>query len=154
MLRLMDAPQGCNGKRRGENELESHRMKVWNVCCTSLFLVVWLDVGVAHAQVGSNLGQPPQQAQAPQQQAAQQQVDQQPFDASEIGHATHAWFALQVSGAEAAPRLPTPGAQADLAYMRYMASFNAKIPAQLGSTIGGAGQGATPSDYPESGGQQ
>lgn len=134
--------------------MNSHRIKI---CGASLFLVGWLGVGVAYAQAGPGFGPSPSLSPqpAPAQQQAQQQAAQPTFDASEIGHATHEWLALQVGGAEAAPHLPTPGAQASLAYARYMASFNGKIPAQFGSSIGSAGQGtAASSEYPESGGQQ
>jgi hypothetical protein len=55
--------------------------------------------------------------------------------ASEIGEATRAWLALQRSNAAAAPALPTPGAEATLAYERYMNSFRTRIPASFGSTL-------------------
>jgi len=58
--------------------------------------------------------------------------------ASEIGRSTAAWLALQRSNAAAAPALPMPGAQATLAYERYMNSFRTKIPESFGSTLSGA----------------
>ncbi len=57
--------------------------------------------------------------------------------ANEIGRSTEAWLALQRSNAAAAPALPMPGAQATLAYERYMNSFRTKIPASFGSTLSG-----------------
>lgn len=62
--------------------------------------------------------------------------------ATEIGAATRSWLALQRSNAAAAPALPTPGAQATLAYERYMNSFRAPIPSSFGSTLS-AGGGAS-----------
>lgn len=75
--------------------------------------------------------------------------------AGEIGRATRAWLELQRTNAAAAPALPMPGAQATLAYQRYMNSFTSKIPESFGSTLSGAsaasrlddtnaGSGATP----------
>lgn len=57
---------------------------------------------------------------------------------ADIGQATHDWLDLQRSNAAAAPALPTPGAQASLAYERYMDSFRTKIPATFGSALSGA----------------
>ncbi|MGG1943911.1 DUF3613 domain-containing protein [Trinickia sp. NRRL B-1857] len=57
--------------------------------------------------------------------------------ANEIGRSTEAWLALQRSNAAAAPALPMPGAQATLAYERYMNSFRTKIPESFGSTLSG-----------------
>jgi hypothetical protein len=62
--------------------------------------------------------------------------------ASDVGEATSAWLALQRGNAAAAPALPTPGAQATLAYERYMDSFRTRIPASFGSTLSGGSNGA------------
>ncbi|VBM26626.1 DUF3613 domain-containing protein [Burkholderia pseudomallei] len=59
--------------------------------------------------------------------------------ASEIGHATQAWFALQASNREAAPAQPMIGEAASLAYARYIESFRTKIPAFYGSAAGMSG---------------
>lgn len=77
------------------------------------------------------------------------EVAQQPVRASEIGHSTRAWLDLQSSNTEAAPALPTLGAEAGLAYRRYMESFKSKIPDLYGSALstgsgsGGGAMGAT-----------
>lgn len=65
--------------------------------------------------------------------------------ASEVGHATRAWLDLQSSNAEAAPALPTLGAEAGLAYRRYMESFKSKIPDLYGSALntGSGGSGGS-----------
>ncbi|MFM0208732.1 DUF3613 domain-containing protein [Paraburkholderia sediminicola] len=79
---------------------------------------------------------------------------QPPVRASEIGHSTRAWLDLQSSNTEAAPALPTLGAEAGLAYRRYMESFKSKIPDLYGSALnsgsssgnsggGGGAMGAT-----------
>ncbi|PPF06835.1 DUF3613 domain-containing protein [Burkholderia pseudomallei] len=81
--------------------------------------------------------------------------------ASEIGHATQAWFALQASNREAAPAQPMIGEAASLAYARYIESFRTKIPAFYGSAAGmsgmsgggGGGGGAGYSLAPASGSQ-
>lgn len=64
--------------------------------------------------------------------------------ASEVGHATRAWLDLQSSNAQAAPALPMLGAEAGLAYRRYMESFKSKIPDLYGSALnaGNGGSGA------------
>ena len=68
--------------------------------------------------------------------------------ASEVGHSTRAWLDLQSSNTEAAPALPMLGAEAGLAYRRYMESFKSKIPDLYGSALnsgsggGGSGGGA------------
>jgi hypothetical protein len=54
-----------------------------------------------------------------------------------VGDATRAWLELQRGGQAAAPALPTLGAQAGLAYQRYLDSFKTKIPATYGSAISG-----------------
>jgi hypothetical protein len=46
---------------------------------------------------------------------------------------------MQRTNAAAAPALPMPGAQATLAYQRYMDSFTNRIPASFGSTLSGNG---------------
>ncbi|MFG7129044.1 DUF3613 domain-containing protein [Burkholderia pseudomallei] len=71
--------------------------------------------------------------------------------ASEIGHATQAWFALQASNREAAPAQPMIGEAASLAYARYIESFRTKIgglsdlaagvAGRSGRTGGGGGRG-------------
>jgi hypothetical protein len=62
--------------------------------------------------------------------------------ASDVGEATSAWLAVQRGNTAAAPALPTPGAQATLAYERYMNSFRTRIPASFGSTLSGGNSGA------------
>ncbi|MFM0242693.1 DUF3613 domain-containing protein [Paraburkholderia phytofirmans] len=64
--------------------------------------------------------------------------------ASEVGHATRAWLDLQGSNKQAAPALPMLGAEAGLAYRRYMESFKSKIPDLYGSALntGSGGNGA------------
>ncbi|WP_342766994.1 DUF3613 domain-containing protein [Trinickia dinghuensis] len=59
--------------------------------------------------------------------------------ASDIGRATRTWLELQRTNAAAAPALPMPGAQATLAYERYMNSFRNKIPASFGSALSSEG---------------
>jgi hypothetical protein len=54
--------------------------------------------------------------------------------ASEVGHATRAWLDLQRSNTAAAPAMPMLGAEAGLAYQRYLDSFKNKIPGSFGST--------------------
>lgn len=62
--------------------------------------------------------------------------------ADEVGHATRTWLDLQSSNAQAAPALPTLGAEAGLAYRRYMESFKSKIPDLYGSTLNGGNGGS------------
>lgn len=62
--------------------------------------------------------------------------------ANAVGQATSAWLSLQRSNAAAAPALPTPGAQASLAYERYLESFRTRIPASFGSALSGEGNAA------------
>ena len=76
------------------------------------------------------------------------QSAQPPVQASEVGHSTRAWLDLQSSNTEAAPALPMLGAEAGLAYRRYMESFKSKIPDLYGSALntgssngGGGGSG-------------
>jgi hypothetical protein len=59
--------------------------------------------------------------------------------ASEVGHSSRAWIDLQSSNRQAAPALPTLGAEAGLAYRRYLESFKSKIPDLYSSTLGGSG---------------
>lgn len=66
--------------------------------------------------------------------------------ATEIGAATRSWLALQRSNTAAAPALPTPGAQATLAYERYMDSFRTPIPSSFGSTLSERGGGSRAGD--------
>jgi hypothetical protein len=61
--------------------------------------------------------------------------------ASEVGHSTRVWLDLQSSNTQAAPALPTLGAEAGLAYRRYLESFKSKIPDLYGSTLKGNGGG-------------
>lgn len=68
-----------------------------------------------------------------------------------IGEATRNWLALQRSHAEAAPALPVLGAQAGLAYERYLNSFKNKIPGSFDSTLG-AGSNALRAGYTNVGG--
>ncbi|MFM0648735.1 DUF3613 domain-containing protein [Paraburkholderia bryophila] len=73
------------------------------------------------------------------------QTMQPPVRASEVGHSTRTWLDLQSSNAQAAPALPMLGAEAGLAYRRYMESFKSKIPdlygSMLNTTGGGGGSG-------------
>lgn len=55
--------------------------------------------------------------------------------ASEVGHATRSWLDLQSSNTQAAPAQPMLGAEAGLAYRRYMESFKSKIPDLYGSAL-------------------
>ena len=77
------------------------------------------------------------------------QATQPTIRASEVGHSTRTWLDLQSSNAQAAPALPMLGAEAGLAYRRYMESFKSKIPDLYGSALntgsgggGGGGGGA------------
>ncbi|NRO96906.1 DUF3613 domain-containing protein [Paraburkholderia sp. NMBU_R16] len=56
-----------------------------------------------------------------------------------IGEATRSWLDLQRGNAQAAPALPVLGAQAALAYARYLDSFKTKIPSSFDSTLGAGG---------------
>lgn len=73
------------------------------------------------------------------------EAQQAPVRASEVGHSTRAWLDLQSSNTQAAPAQPMLGAEAGLAYRRYMESFKSKIPDLYGSTLnsgaGGNGNG-------------
>lgn len=70
-----------------------------------------------------------------------------PVRASEVGHSTRAWLDLQSSNTEAAPALPMLGAEAGLAYRRYMESFKSKIPDLYGSALNaGDGNGSSNSN--------
>jgi Protein of unknown function (DUF3613) len=66
---------------------------------------------------------------------------QQAVPNSEIDHATSQWIGLQRSNVMAAPAQPMLGAEASLAYKRYLESFNSKIPDFYGSAMGQAGSG-------------
>lgn len=59
-----------------------------------------------------------------------------------IGEATRSWLELQRSNAQAAPALPVLGAQAGLAYARYLDSFKTRIPSSFDSTLGAGGNAA------------
>ncbi|CAB3760589.1 DUF3613 domain-containing protein [Paraburkholderia humisilvae] len=75
--------------------------------------------------------------------------------ASEVGHATLSWLDLQRSGREAAPAQTMLGAEATLAYQRYLESFRTKIPASFGSSIDTGYTGnQLHVDYTNSGGAQ
>ncbi|MFM0740518.1 DUF3613 domain-containing protein [Paraburkholderia xenovorans] len=73
--------------------------------------------------------------------AGAQTTDEAPrqVDASEVGHSTRAWLDLQSSNKEAAPAVPMLGAEAGLAYRRYLESFKSKIPDLYGSTLNNSG---------------
>lgn len=71
--------------------------------------------------------------------------------AGAIGDTTRAWLELQRSNAAGAPALAMPGAQATLAYERYMNSFRTKIPASFGSALSDSSGGRW-ADYSNSGG--
>lgn len=68
-----------------------------------------------------------------------------------IGEVTRSWLALQRSNAEAAPALPVLGAEAELAYERYLDSFKKKIPGSFDSTLGSRSNGLR-SGYMNAGG--
>ncbi|WP_258187501.1 DUF3613 domain-containing protein [Trinickia symbiotica] len=70
--------------------------------------------------------------------------------ASEVGDATSAWLELQRSNQAAGPALPTLGAEAGLAYDRYLDSFKTKIPASFASPI--ETRGPSFGDYGNGGG--
>jgi len=74
---------------------------------------------------------------------AQAEATQRPVPNSEIDHATSQWLALQRSNTAAAPERPMLGAEANLAYKRYLDSFNSKIPDFYGSSIGQATSGGS-----------
>lgn len=72
------------------------------------------------------------------------QTVQPAVQASEVGHSTHTWLELQSSNTQAAPALPMLGAEAGLAYRRYMESFNSRIPDLYGSSLkAGGGSGSS-----------
>ncbi|NYH19475.1 DUF3613 domain-containing protein [Paraburkholderia bryophila] len=101
-----------------------------------------LSMGAALAAlIGGSVGALAQTDDAAQ--AAQpSQTMQQPVRASEVGHSTRTWLDLQSSNAQAAPALPMLGAEAGLAYRRYMESFKSKIPDLYGSMLNTAGSGS------------
>lgn len=92
-------------------------------------------------------------ANAQQQDPQAAQSDQAPM-ASEIGHSAHAWLELQSSNAQAAPALPTLGAEAGYAYDRYLNSFKTPIPASFGSSVQSGSSGGQGSGFSGSGGGQ
>ncbi|WP_114815341.1 DUF3613 domain-containing protein [Paraburkholderia kururiensis] len=100
----------------------------------ALAIVPGFVAGTAHAQESS--GVLPAQAQATTKAATKANAR-----ASDIGPATSAWLALQRSNAAAAPAQPTPGAEATLAYQRYLESFKSKIPERFDSSMGQGGNG-------------
>ena len=68
-----------------------------------------------------------------------------------VGEATRSWLELQRSNAQAAPALPVLGAEAGLAYQRYLESFKKKIPNSFDSALGTSGNGLR-GDYMNAGG--
>ncbi|WP_345813784.1 DUF3613 domain-containing protein [Paraburkholderia sp. PREW-6R] len=62
---------------------------------------------------------------------------------AEVGHATRAWLDLQSSNSEAAPALPMLGAEAGLAYHRYLESFKSRIPDLYESALSTNGGGGS-----------
>jgi hypothetical protein len=74
---------------------------------------------------------------------AQSDATQQPVRSSEIDHSTNEWLALQRNNTAAAPVRPMLGAEASLAYKRYLESFNSKIPDFYGSSVSQAGGGGS-----------
>lgn len=92
------------------------------------FAIACLTGSFAHAQAGGALG-----TDGPPRAGARDSHRR----AVPIGDATSAWLELQRTNSAAAPALPMPGAQATLAYERYMNSFRTKIPASFGSTLSG-----------------
>jgi hypothetical protein len=74
---------------------------------------------------------------------AQSDPAPRPPRSSEIDHSTDQWLALQRSNTATAPVRPMLGAEAGLAYKRYLESFNSKIPDFYGSSIGQAGGGGS-----------
>ncbi|WCM21241.1 DUF3613 domain-containing protein [Paraburkholderia bryophila] len=100
-----------------------------------------LGMGAAlAASIGGSVGALAQTDDAAQ--AAQPSPTMQPpVRASEVGHSTRTWLDLQGSNAQAAPALPMLGAEAGLAYRRYMESFKSKIPDLYGSMLNTTGSG-------------
>lgn len=80
---------------------------------------------------------------------AQSDAAQSAVPPSEVGHATRNWLELQRSNAAAAPAQPMLGAEAGLAYKRYLASFNSKIPDAYGSTMNQGGGGSQSGGLPQ-----
>lgn len=81
---------------------------------------------------------------------AQSDAPQAAVPPSEVGHATDTWLELQRSNAAAAPAQPMLGAEAGLAYKRYLASFNSKIPDAYGSLMNqGGGSGSQSGGLPQ-----
>jgi len=76
--------------------------------------------------------------------------------ASEVGHATIGWLDLQRSDAEAGREPTMLGAEATLAYQRYLDSFKNKIPSSFGSSVGSgdSGNSLQGSGYGNGGGAQ
>lgn len=104
----------------------------------------WLAMAAMAAMAGMLLGAAvPASAQTSETEQPVQAV-QPVVQASEVGHAARAWLDLQSSNTQAAPALPMLGAEAGLAYRRYMESFKSKIPDLYGSALnsGSGGSGA------------
>ena len=81
---------------------------------------------------------------------AQSDATQQSPRSSEIDHSTSEWLALQRSNTAAAPARPMLGAEAGLAYKRYLESFNSKIPEFYGSSVSQAsGSGSQGGGLPQ-----
>jgi hypothetical protein len=70
---------------------------------------------------------------------AQSNGTQQSVRKSEIDHSTNEWLALQRGNTSAAPVRPMLGAEAGLAYRRYLESFNSKIPEFYSSSVSASG---------------
>ncbi|SDE25887.1 DUF3613 domain-containing protein [Paraburkholderia lycopersici] len=54
---------------------------------------------------------------------------------SDVGQATRTWLNLQRGNMQAAPGLPTLGAEAGYAYRRYLKSFQTTVPDSFGSSL-------------------
>ncbi|CAB3758351.1 DUF3613 domain-containing protein [Paraburkholderia solisilvae] len=123
--------------------------------CVEGVLAVALAFGVAQAAVAqtqTGAAADPHAVDAVSQPAADAS-DAPP--ASEIGHATLSWLDLQRSGRAAAAPQPMLGAEASLAYQRYLDSFRTKIPASFGSSIDSGYSGnQLHVDYTNGGGPQ
>ncbi|MCC8391175.1 DUF3613 domain-containing protein [Paraburkholderia sp. MMS20-SJTR3] len=102
---------------------------------------------VAAVVVSATFGATPGFAQSAGQEGAAaqpvQQDVQQEVRKSDVGPSALAWLDLQRSNAQAAPAQPMLGAEAGLAYKRYMESFKNRIPEHYGSTFGSGGNGGS-----------
>ncbi|WP_233829431.1 DUF3613 domain-containing protein [Paraburkholderia sp. ZP32-5] len=107
----------------------------------ALMVFVAIAMSVAAPAAGQTATQPEVSPDSPTAQTAP--LVQSTPRASEVGHSTLAWLELQRSNAQAAPALPMLGAQAGLAYRRYLESFKSRIPDLYGSTLNGSGNGGS-----------